>query len=136
VKSLPKYLLDTNIWSHILRRSSANLITRFSALTQQQVFMSVVVRGELELGYLNGDRAPNRRAALDLFIHASQALTMQHEVAQRYAGIRHALEKAGTPVGPNDTWIAAEALHHGLIVVTDNVREFERVPGLKVENWL
>ncbi len=135
-KLMNRYLLDTNIWSHILRRTSPALIAKFSALTQPQVFMSVVVRGELELGYLNGDRAPSRRLALDMFVNASQGLTMQAGVAQHYASIRHALEKAGTPIGPNDTWIAAEALHHGLIVVTDNLREFERVPGLVVENWL
>jgi tRNA(fMet)-specific endonuclease VapC len=131
-----RYLLDTNIWSHLQRRSSTKLVETFSALTQQQVFMSAVVRGELEMGYLNGDRAPNRRVALDMFIHASQALSITHEVSQQYANIRHALEKAGTPIGLNDTWIAAEAMVNGLIVITDNVGEFKRVKGLKVENWL
>jgi tRNA(fMet)-specific endonuclease VapC len=130
------YLLDTNIWSHLQRRSNTALVAKFSALKQQQVFMSAVVRGELEMGYLNGDRAANRRVALDMFIHASQALSITHEVSEQYAKIRHALEKAGTPIGPNDTWIAAEAMVHRLIVVTDNISEFQRVHGLKVENWL
>lgn len=133
---MKRYLLDTNIWSHLLRRTSPALIERFSALEQPQVCMSMVVRGELELGYLNGDRAANRRLALNMLIHASQPLEMTPDVALHYANIRHILEKAGTPIGPNDTWIAAEALHHELVVVTDNVREFARVPGLSVENWL
>jgi tRNA(fMet)-specific endonuclease VapC len=131
-----EYLLDTNIWSHILRRSSASLVEKFSALTHKQIFMSAVVRGELEMGFLNGDRAPHRRAALDMFIHASQALSITPDVSVQYAKIRHNLEKAGTPIGPNDMWIAAEAIVRGLIVVTDNVSEFERVQGLNVENWL
>jgi tRNA(fMet)-specific endonuclease VapC len=131
-----RFLLDTNIWSQLQRRSSVNLVTKFSELSQQQVFMSAVVRAELEMGYLNGDRASNRRVALDMFIHASQALSITHEVSQQYANIRHALEKAGTPIRPNDTWIAAEAMVNGLIVVTDNVGKFEWVKGLTVENWL
>ena len=57
-------------------------------------------------------------------------------MAETYAQLRTSLETAGTPIGPNDTWIAAEALHHRLVMVTDNVGEFSRVPKLRVENWL
>ncbi len=98
--------------------------------------MSPVVLGELEVGYLKGDRAATRRAALDHIITSAQALQIDHGVAATYAQLRTTLEFAGTPIGPNDTWIAAEALHHKLVLVTDNVREFERVPKLRVENWL
>jgi tRNA(fMet)-specific endonuclease VapC len=63
-------------------------------------------------------------------------LTITSRVADSYGQLRAQLEAAGTPIGPNDTWIAAEALHHKLVLVTDNVREFSRVPGLPVENWL
>jgi len=83
-----------------------------------------------------GDRAATRRAALDHIITSAQALQIDHGVAATYAQLRTTLEFAGTPIGPNDTWIAAEALHHKLVLVTDNVREFERVPKLRVENWL
>jgi predicted nucleic acid-binding protein len=67
---------------------------------------------------------------------AQSLLTINSRVADTYAHLRAQLEQAGTPTGPNDTWIAAEALHHKLVLVTDNTREFSRVPGLQVENWL
>ena len=133
---LSRYLLDTNIWSHLQRRSSPQLTERFNTLQAQQICMSVIVRGELETGYLKGDRSPQRRQSLNFIVAGSQLLEMSQGVAEQYANIRTALEKAGTPIGPNDTWIAAEALHHKLILVSDNGRAFERVAGLKVENWL
>lgn len=63
-------------------------------------------------------------------------LTVNRQVAIEYARLRSLLEQGGTPIGPNDTWIAAEALHHKLVLVTDNASEYSRVPGLQVENWL
>lgn len=98
--------------------------------------MSPVVLGEMETGFLKGDRAPNRRLALDQIYAACQMLTVNRQLAIEYAQLRYFLEQVGTPIGPNDTWIAAEALHHKLVLVTDNPREFSRVPGLNVENWL
>ncbi len=134
--SLQHYLIDTNIWSHLQRRTTAALVTRFAELTPGQTFLSPVVLGEMETGFLKGDRAPYRRMALDQIIHSCQMLTVNRHVAIEYARLRAQLEQLGTPIGPNDNWIAAEALHHKLILVTDNVREFSRVPGLRVENWL
>jgi len=132
----PNYLIDTNIWSHLQRRTTQALITRFAALNHGQAFMSPVVLGELETGFQKGDQAPYRRLALDQIYASCQMLTVNRQVAVEYARLRSLLEQGGTPIGPNDTWIAAEALHHKLVLVTDNVREFSRVPGLKVENWL
>jgi tRNA(fMet)-specific endonuclease VapC len=130
------YLIDTNIWSHLQRRTTSALVARFARLPADQAHMSPIVRGELEVGYLKGDRAPVRRLAIDQIIASSQLLSIDHSVALEYARLRAQLEKAGTPIGRNDTWIAAEALHHGLTLVTDNTQEFKRVPKLKVENWL
>ena len=134
--SAPHYLIDTNIWSHLQRRTTQALVTRFADLKLGQTFLSPVVLGEMETGFLKGDRAPYRRIALDQIIDSCQVLTVNRHVAIEYARLRTQLELAGTPIGPNDTWIAAEALHHKLVLVTDNVREFSRVPGLRVENWL
>ncbi len=134
--SAPHYLIDTNIWSHLQRRTTQALVTRFADLKLGQTFLSPVVLGEMETGFLKGDRAPYRRIALDQIIDSCQVLTLNRHVAIEYARLRTQLELAGTPIGPNDTWIAAEALHHKLVLVTDNVREFSRVPGLRVENWL
>ncbi|MDD5029724.1 MAG: PIN domain-containing protein [Rhodoferax sp.] len=133
---LRHYLIDTNIWSHLQRRTTQALLARFAALKPGQTFLSPVVLGEMETSYLKGDRAPYRRVALDQIIGSCQILAVNRQVAIEYAQLRAKLEQAGTPIGPNDTWIAAEALHHKLVLVTDNVREFSRVPGLAVENWL
>jgi tRNA(fMet)-specific endonuclease VapC len=134
--SLQHYLIDTNIWSHLQRRTTKSLVARFAELKPGQTFLSPVVLGEMETGFLKGDRAPNRRIALDQIIDSCQMLTINRHLAIEYARLRSQLEQAGTPIGPNDTWIAAEALHHKMVLVTDNVREFSRVPGLRVENWL
>jgi tRNA(fMet)-specific endonuclease VapC len=131
-----RYLIDTNVWSHMQRRTSAAMTARFAKLHIDQVFLSPIVLGELEVGFLKGDRAAHRRAALDHIVSNAQILPIGREVSAAYALLRTTLEQAGTPIGPNDTWIAAEALHHKLVLVTDNVREFERVPKLRVENWL
>lgn len=131
-----KYLFDTNIWSALIRRSNAPLIERFAQLHPSRVFLSPVVLGELEVGYFKGDRSPKRRKVLEHIVSHAQALTLDAKVSAVYGRLRSELETAGTPIGPNDTWIAAEALHHKLVLVTDNVREFQRVPKLNVENWL
>ena len=131
-----RYLIDTNIWSALIRRSSKPLVQRFSGLRFDQIFLSPIVLGELQLGYYKGDRTPKRRQAIDHISANSQALTLTGNVSAAYAQLRAELEQAGKPIGPNDTWIAAEALHHKLVLVTDNTREFERVPNLKIENWM
>jgi len=134
--SLQHYLIDTNIWSHLQRRTTASLVARFAELKPGQTFLSPVVLGEMETGFLKGDRAAYRRMALDQIIGSCQMLTVNRHVAVEYARLRAQLEQMGHPIGPNDTWIAAEALHHKLALITDNTREFSRVPGLQVENWL
>lgn len=98
--------------------------------------MSVIVFGELLLGYYKGDQTPQRKAVIDQLSQRTTHLIIDDSIAERYAQLRAQLEKAGTLIGRNDTWIAAEALHHGFTLVTDNVNEFKRVKGLKVENWL
>ena len=131
-----RYLIDTNIWSHLQRRTTIGLTQRFAKLLMGQTFLSPIVLGEMETGFLKGDRAPQRRAALDQIIASSRLLIINQPVAQAYAKLRAQLELVGAPIGPNDTWIAAEALHHKMVLVTDNLREFQRVPKLQVENWL
>jgi tRNA(fMet)-specific endonuclease VapC len=131
-----RYLLDTNIWSALIRRSNAGLIKRFEALERGRVVLSPIVLGELQVGYYKGDRTPKRLAVIDTIRSHAELLTITSRVSDTYAQLRAQLEAAGTPIGPNDTWIAAEALHHKLVLVTNNTREFERVPGLRVENWV
>ena len=135
-KTLERYLIDTNIWSALIRRSSTALVEHFSRLQFQQIFLSPIVLGELQVGYYKGDRTPRRRQAVEHIEANSHLIPLDAGVSLAYAQLRAELEQAGTPIGPNDTWIAAEALHHKLVLVTDNTREFERVKGLKLENWV
>ena len=131
-----RYLLDTNIWSALIRRSNAGLVKRFKSLKRGRIALSPIVLGELQVGYYKGDRTPKRLAVIDTIRTNAELLTINSRIADTYAQLRAQLEQAGTPIGPNDTWIAAEALHHKLVLVTDNVREFSRIPGLQLENWL
>ena len=135
-KTLERYLIDTNIWSALIRRSSTALVERFGSLQLQQLILSPVVLGELQVGYYKGDRTAKRRQAVEHIAASSQLIALDAGVSLAYAQLRAQLEQVGTPIGPNDTWIAAEALHHKLVLVTDNTREFERVTGLKLENWI
>lgn len=130
------YLLDTCVWSHIIRRNPEPVLNRFSQLKPVQIHLSPVVLGELTVGFYKGDRSTTRRRFIDQIVAHTQALVIDADIAERYALIRATLEQAGSPIGRNDTWIAAEALVHDLTLVTDNLREFERVPGLRVESWL
>ncbi|MDB5779094.1 MAG: hypothetical protein JWP79_1965 [Polaromonas sp.] len=131
-----RYLIDTNIWSALIRRSSPTLVERFNSLEFSQVFLSPIVLGELQVGYHKGDQTPKRRQVIEHITTNSQLLTLDGGVSIAYGQLRARLEQARTPIGPNDTWIAAEALHHKLVLVTDNTREFARVPKLKIENWI
>jgi tRNA(fMet)-specific endonuclease VapC len=131
-----RYLIDTNIWSALIRRASPALVERFSRLQFSRVFLSPIVLGELQGGYYKGDRTPKRWQVIEHITANAQLLPLDGGVSAAYAQLRAELEQAGTPIGPNDTWIAAEALHHKLVLVTDNTREFVRVKGLKLENWI
>lgn len=131
-----RYLIDTNIWSALIRRASPALVERFGSLEFSQVFLSPIVLGELQVGYYKGDLTPKRRQVIEHITANAQLLPLDSGICVVYGQLRAELEQTGTPIGPNDTWIAAEALHHKLVLVTDNTREFARVKGLKLENWI
>jgi tRNA(fMet)-specific endonuclease VapC len=97
--------------------------------------MSVVVYGELVFGEAMSSRRDEAAAHLAALIETVQVLPLPLEAARRYAEIRAGLARAGRPIGSNDLWIAAHALAEDLTLVTNNEREFRRVPGLRVENW-
>ena len=131
-----KYLLDTDIVSRIGRGDSAALLARFGAAATDQLAISVVTRGEIEYGLLAGAPKRSTVARMQGLLLQIPILTMGTSVAAQYAVIREHLRAAGTPIGYNDLWIAAHALSEKLIMVTNNEREFRRVPGLELENWL
>jgi tRNA(fMet)-specific endonuclease VapC len=129
------YLLDTNILSDLIRRPAGKITQRIKAVGDEKICTSIVVAAELRYGaYKKGSRRLTRQ--LELVLSALVILPLEQPVDRRYAEIRTGLEQAGTPIGPNDMLIAAHALALGLVLVTDNVDEFSRVPGLSLENWL
>lgn len=134
-----KYLLDTNIVSYFLRDASAALSQRILDSSPDILAISAISAGELRYGL--SKLPPSRRATeltqrLKAVLTAIAVLPLPADAAQHYGHTRAQLEAAGTPIGNNDLWIAAHALALNMTLVTNNVGEFQRVQGLRVENWL
>jgi tRNA(fMet)-specific endonuclease VapC len=132
----PGYLLDTMIVSDLIRHPQGTVAHHLARLpAEATVCTSVVVACELGFGAAkSGSRRLIRQ--LERVLEPLDVLPLEAPARRHYASIRLQLERAGTPIGPNDLLIAAHGLALGMTVVTDNVREFSRVPGLNVENWL
>jgi tRNA(fMet)-specific endonuclease VapC len=129
-----RYLLDTNICIHLRQRHPA-VVARFRQTEPDECALSVVSLGEMEKGVYRS-RSPSRSAhALAELVSLMPVLSLSMEAGRHYGRIAALLETSGRIIGNNDLWIAAHALAEGLIVVTNNEREFARVPDLAVENW-
>lgn len=132
-----QYLLDTNIVSYYLRRSSQVLEDRVNkALRQQSCAISVLTRAELRYGQMNMASDDRRRALVEAFLQLLPSLAWSSHAADRYGEIKAALRRAGRPVGELDTQIASHALADGLVLVTHNTRHFKDVQGLALEDWM
>lgn len=131
-----RYLLDTNICIYIAKQRPPSVAARFARLASGSVGMSLITFGELRYG---AEKSTQRVQALDTLSRLSAlipVMTPGAEVGERYGAIRAQLERAGTPIGNNDLWIAAHALALGVTLISNNTREFERVPKLKLDNWV
>lgn len=129
------YRLDTNIVSDLMRRPQGPVAQRLAEVGIETVAISIVVACELRFGAAKIN-APRLNERLDLVLDQIPSLPLEAPVETHYADIRNTLERAGTPIGPNDLLIAAQARALDLVLVTDNLREFAHVPGLGVESWL
>lgn len=129
------YLLDTNIFIAALKAHPA-VRTRLESVPASSIVVSPIVLGELETGVEKRAPLERNRARLDEVVAGLALPPLDATASAHYARIRAALEPQGTRLGGNDLWIAAQALALGAVLVTDNVKEFGRVPGLVVENWL
>lgn len=130
-----RYLLDTNVLSNLIRDPRGPVAARLAEVNEANVFTSIVVACELRYG------ARKRNAAaltqrVEQLLASVEIASLEPDVDRAYADIRHALEATGQPIGANDLLIAAHALAQQATLVTDNVAEFERVPGLQLENWI
>lgn len=130
-----RYLLDTNVLSHLVRHPKGIVREKIAAVGEEAVCTSIVVACELRYGAAKKG-SPALSARVDELLSAIEVLPIDEGVDAKYGEIRTALEKAGTPIGANDYLIAAHALAADLTLVTDNVNDFSRVTGLPVENWL
>jgi len=130
-----RFLLDTNIVSDLIRHPQGRAATKIAEVGEDAVATSIIVAAELRYGAAK--KASARLAAqLDAVLNALEVIALEAPADASYGAARVAVEAAGTPIGANDLLIAAQALALDMIVVTDNEREFRRVDGLKVENWL
>jgi tRNA(fMet)-specific endonuclease VapC len=131
----PTWMLDTNTLSDLIRNPQGALVQRLSSIEPDAVATSIVVACELRFGARRkGSDALTSR--VEQLLGALTVLPFDEPADQHYADIRAALERAGTPIGSHDLFIAAHARSRGMTLVTHNTREFERVPGLSVEDWM
>lgn len=130
-----RYLLDTNIVSAIVRDPRGRIAEHIRTVGEKRVCTSVVVAAELRYGATKKGSA-RLLAQLEAVLTALEVLALETPVDSVYGDVRTQLERAGHPIGGNDLLIAAQALSLEYTLVTDNEREFRRVGGLSVENWL
>lgn len=129
------YLLDTNICIYALKKRPPEVLQRFREVGRGAVAVSVITVMELRQGAEKSERVAENHSRLDFFLHPMKILPFDSEAALQGARIRAYLERQGTKIGDLDTLIAAQALAADLILVTNNLREFKRVPALRTENW-
>ncbi len=130
-----KYLLDTNICIYLINRRPPAVLARFAEHPLGALGVSSITAAELAFGVAKG-RSERNRHALELFLAPLDVAPFGREAMWAYGTLRATLERTGKPIGAMDTLIAAHALALGATLVTNNVGEFARAPGLKLENWV
>jgi tRNA(fMet)-specific endonuclease VapC len=129
------YLLDTNAVSDLVRNPQGKVAQHVRSVGEARVFTSIIVAAELRYG-AEKKRSPRLTAQLDAILGALTVLPLEPPADLTYGRLRAQLEASGKPIGGNDLLIAAHALTLGYTLVTDNVKEFARIPRLAKENWL
>jgi len=129
------YLLDTNICVLLIRQKSPQVLTKLTSHSITDIGLSVLSVAELQYGVQKSNRPNQNQQALDQFLLPLTSIPFDEQDAIAYGQIRATLEAQGFPIGALDTLIAAQAVRHNLILVTNNVREFARVPNLAIEDW-
>ena len=130
-----KYLLDTNIVIYVIKRRPIEVMGVFNE-NAGRMAISAITLSELFHGAEKSAKVAQNLAVVEEFASLLEVLPYTAKASQHYGAIRSALEKAGQPMGVNDLHIAAHARSEGLTLVTNNLGEFERVPGLLMENWI
>ena len=131
-----RFLLDTNICIYIIKRKPQKVFDKFQTIEIFDIGISSVTIAELEYGVYKSQRQEQNRAALIQFLITLPVVPFDRRSTQTYEQIRAGLERQGIVVGPMDLLIASQAISLGLTLVTNNVRELSRIPGLTLENWV
>jgi tRNA(fMet)-specific endonuclease VapC len=129
------YLLDTNVCITLIRGKSSLLLQRINAKMPADIALCSVVIAELSYGAALSKQPSTEYAKIQVFIQPYLSLSFADDAAERFGTLRAHLDKLGMPIGPYDLMIAAIALANGLILVTNNVKKFSRVPTLVIEDW-
>ena len=129
------WLLDTNIVIAAMK-GRPEVCARLESIPHSKIVLSTIVLGELRFGAEKSEQQERNRARISELAQRLPPTPLLADAADHYARIRAELERTGTPIGANDLWIAAHALAIGATLVTDNEREFSRIAGLAIENWL
>jgi tRNA(fMet)-specific endonuclease VapC len=132
----PRFLLDTNICIYIRRQRPPAALARFQRLKPGEAVLSVITYGELVYGAEKSQFREQAMMQLAELAGLMRVMDLPSQAGQLYGTIRAALEAKGETIGNNDLWIAAHAKAAGLTLVTNNEREFRRIEGLKVQNWV
>lgn len=130
------YLLDTNICVYLISGKFEHVNQTFLKIPPDQIAVSAIVAAELAYGVEHSHRVEDNRKRLDVFFDGVPILDWSKHAIWHYAKLKSQLRKAGTPIGELDLQIAAHALALDAICVTNNTREFERIEGLRLENWV
>ncbi|MEA2943005.1 MAG: tRNA(fMet)-specific endonuclease VapC [Bradyrhizobium sp.] len=129
------YMLDTNVCIYVMTKRSLDLLEKFNSLAEQLCISSITL-GELHYGAEKSTRRVDNLTAIEHFVARLEVLAFEAKAAAHYGQLRAELERAGMPCGPHDMQIGGHARSEGLIVVTNNTREFGRMPGVRAENWV
>ena len=129
------YLLDTNIISELVKNPRGLIFNQIKTIGEDKICTSIIVACELKFG-AKKKNSPQLIEKIETILASIDILPLTLAVAEYYAQIRTDLERKGTPIGGNDLLIGVQAISLNLTVVTNNVKEFSRIPNLKVENWL
>jgi tRNA(fMet)-specific endonuclease VapC len=130
-----KYLLDTNICIYIIKQKPKNVLDRFKSHRLGEIGISSITSAELHYGISKSANFNKNQVALNQFLIPLEIFDFDYNASVEYGKIRFELEKAGTPIGPLDLLIAAHAKSLAMTLVTNNEKEFNRVSGLKIQNW-
>ncbi|MCL2045433.1 MAG: type II toxin-antitoxin system VapC family toxin [Oscillospiraceae bacterium] len=129
-------MLDTNICIYLINSKSTQLAKKIASINHNEVFVSTITQSELEYGVSKSQYTDKNTYALKMFLSTVTVIAYDTKAAEVYGDIRYELERKGETIGAMDMLIASHAKSNGYTLITNNVKEFERVSGLNIENWV